>query len=122
MPQCHFAGKTGDGFGAFAGSISCQCGDVKGGVKAVDKGLGYLDDVRDAQKTLTAKVDTAKGGPLPYGGNSKPHGNANHNSPINNRVGELKQDPSVSNIRKNQQQVDVTGNKVGTNRPDIQYD
>jgi hypothetical protein len=28
----------------------------------------------------------------------------------------------VSNIRKNQQQVDVNGNKVGTNRPDVQYD
>jgi len=30
--------------------------------------------------------------------------------------------PSVTNIRKNQQQVDVNGNNVGANRPDIQYD
>ena len=26
------------------------------------------------------------------------------------------------NIRKNQTQVDVNGNKVGSNRPDVQYD
>ena len=26
------------------------------------------------------------------------------------------------NIRKNQTQVDINGNKVGNNRPDIQYD
>ena len=26
------------------------------------------------------------------------------------------------NIRKNQAQVDVNGNKVGSNRPDVQYD
>jgi hypothetical protein len=37
-------------------------------------------------------------------------------------VARLRQDPAVSNIRKNQQQVDAKGNKVGTNRPDIQYD
>ncbi len=28
----------------------------------------------------------------------------------------------MTNIRKNQQQVDVNGDRVGTNRPDIQYD
>lgn len=27
----------------------------------------------------------------------------------------------MTDIRKNQQQVDVNGNKVGTNRPDVQY-
>lgn len=68
------------------------------------------------------KGETRRGGPAPNGGNAKPHGNANHNSAIDERVDQLKKDPSVSNIRKNQQQVDVDGNKVGTNRPDIQYD
>lgn len=34
----------------------------------------------------------------------------------------MQRDPNVSNIRKNQQQVDVQGNTVGKNRPDVQYD
>ena len=29
---------------------------------------------------------------------------------------------NAKSIRKNQVQVDVNGNKVGNNRPDIQYD
>jgi len=77
---------------------------------------------KDAEVDSVANNKVTKGGPLANGGNAKPHGNGNHNSAIDNRIGELKQDPSVSNIRKNQQQVDVNGNKVGTNRPDIQYD
>ncbi|WP_115718306.1 RHS repeat-associated core domain-containing protein [Gallaecimonas mangrovi] len=77
---------------------------------------------KEADKVEDIAEGVTKRGPLPNGGNAKPHGNANHNSAIDNRVGELKQDSSVSNIRKNQQQVDVNGNKVGTNRPDIQYD
>ena len=31
-------------------------------------------------------------------------------------------DSDATEIRKNQVQVDVNGNKVGNNRPDIQYD
>ncbi len=73
------------------------------------------------------KVNRSKGqakgnGPQPNGGNAKPHGNENHNNAIDKKVEELKEDSSVTNIRKNQQQVDKDGNKVGTNRPDIQYD
>jgi hypothetical protein len=55
-------------------------------------------------------------------GNAPAHGGDNHNDAINKEVNGLQQDSSVSGIRKNQQQVDVNGNKVGTNRPDIQYD
>ena len=62
------------------------------------------------------------GGPPPNGGNAKPHGGLTHNGAIDSRIRELQQNPSVSNIRKNQQQVDINGNRVGTNRPDIQYD
>lgn len=31
-------------------------------------------------------------------------------------------DPNTSEVRKNQQQHDINRNKVGSNRPDIQYD
>jgi hypothetical protein len=62
------------------------------------------------------------GGPAPNGSNAKPHGGVVHNNAIDEHIDRLKADPKVTNIRKNQQQVDVKGDKVGTNRPDIQYD
>jgi RHS repeat-associated protein len=80
-----------------------------------------------AKKAKTAKeaaeqAKNAKRGPKPNNGDAKKHGNDKHNNAIDERVNDLKKDPTVTNIRKNQQQVDVDGNKVGTNRPDIQYD
>ena len=36
-------------------------------------------------------------------------------------MNELLEDIDVSDIRKNQQQVDANGNKVGNNRPDLQW-
>jgi RHS repeat-associated protein len=61
-------------------------------------------------------------GPPPNDGVAKPHGGEAHNTAIDEEIANLKNDPEVTNIRKNQQQVDVDGNKVGTNRPDLQYD
>jgi RHS repeat-associated protein len=56
-------------------------------------------------------------------GQSAPHGGVEHNNFIDNLVQDLANDPLVdpASIRKNQQQVDVNGNLVGTNRPDLQY-
>jgi len=72
--------------------------------------------------SATASVQSAAKGARPNGGIAPKHGGTAHNDAIDQRVRELRSDPSVSNIRKNQQQVDVNGNKVGTNRPDLQYD
>ncbi len=58
----------------------------------------------------------------PNNGDAKKHGGDAHNDAIDELIDKLKQNPDVENIRKNQQQVDVNGNKVGTNRPDVQYD
>ncbi len=60
--------------------------------------------------------------PDPNDGNARPHGGPPHDKAIDDRIAQLESDPSVEKIRKNQQQMDVNGNKVGTNRPDIQYD
>lgn len=79
----------------------------------VGKSKALVHNVGDCNK---------KKGPKPNNGVAKKHGNTNHNNAIDNRITELKQDTGVTNIRKNQQQVDVDGNKVGTNRPDIQFD
>ncbi|KGN81815.1 hypothetical protein HW49_03770 [Porphyromonadaceae bacterium COT-184 OH4590] len=56
------------------------------------------------------------------GGDAKKHGGDEHNNAIDNHINELKETEGVVNIRKNQQQVNVDGDKVGNNRPDIQYD
>ncbi len=59
---------------------------------------------------------------LPNGGNAKPHGGSLHNERIDKLVDKLKGNDKVSSIRKNQRQVDVNGNVVGSNRPDVQFD
>jgi len=59
--------------------------------------------------------------PKPNDGNAKPHGNAEHNAKVDQKINEAKEQ-GATNVRKNQQQTDVNGNKVGTNRPDVQYD
>ena len=61
-------------------------------------------------------------GPAANGGNARPHGGPAHNQAIDDEIGQLQGDPSVTNIRKNQVQVDVDGSRVGDNRPDVQYD
>ena len=63
-----------------------------------------------------------KGGPKPNGGTARPHGGRAHDAAIDARVRQLQRDPSVRNVRKNQAQVDANGNKVGNNRPDVQFD
>lgn len=63
-----------------------------------------------------------RAGPPANGGVAKPHGGRMHDAAIDAEIVRLRQDPAVTNIRKNQQQVDINGNKVGTNRPDIQFD
>lgn len=44
-----------------------------------------------------------------------------HNEKIDNMINILKKDKDVTNIRNNQKQVDIDGNVVGNNRPDIQF-
>lgn len=54
---------------------------------------------------------------------SKKHRGTGHNKAIDDFIADLKiNQPNAAEIRKNQQQVDSNGNKVGSNRPDIQYD
>jgi RHS repeat-associated protein len=110
-------------------------GDLTGVVwsagQALAKPLKAIDKVVDSAESLEKKAEkaekaldvgsNAKKGPAPNGGDAKKHGGDAHDSAINKRVDELKQDSSVTDIRKNQVQVDVNGNRVGDNRPDLQY-
>jgi RHS repeat-associated protein len=76
---------------------------------------------RAAARVEQLAGNAAKGA-RPNGGIAANHGGTAHNDAIDGRIRELRSDSSVSNIRKNQQQVDANGNRVGTNRPDLQYD
>ena len=83
-------------------------------VHAVEQGVG-------AGKAAGQAAEAAKG-IKPNVGVAPKHGGTAHNDAIDQRVRALQSDTSVSNVRKNQQQVGVNGNRVGTNRPDLQYD
>ncbi len=91
---------------------------VKGSKPDKSKGNdGNTENVKEKPKEPEKKK-----GPKPNEGEAKPHGGEKHNEAIDKRIEKLKEEPAVENIRKNQQQVDVEGNNVGKNRPDVQYD
>ena len=76
-------------------------------------------DIKDGGEAI---IKALKKGPDPNGWIARPHGSDAHNAAIDERVGDLSNDSTATNVRKNQQQVNIDGNKVGTNRPDVQFD
>lgn len=54
-------------------------------------------------------------------GFARPHGGKAHNDRIDNMIKKVNQNSGVTDVRKNQVQVDYDGNRVGNNRPDIQF-
>ena len=95
-----------------AAKVLNKADDVVDAGRVVNK----AEDVVDAGKT----TKTLKKGPDPNGGKGGKHGNPDHNKAIDDAIKALPK--KAKNIRKNQAQVDINGNKVGNNRPDIQYD
>jgi RHS repeat-associated protein len=53
-------------------------------------------------------------------GMSRPHGASDHDKAIDDRAAEVRAD-GATDIRKNQTQVDASGNRVGDNKPDLGY-
>ena len=84
-------------------------------------GIILLDEAIDDTGTPTTESEEGNG-PPPNNGDAAKHGGEEHNGAIDDHIEDLKKDPSVENIRKNQTQVDVNGDSVGNNRPDVQYD
>lgn len=112
--------------------ISDIAGDIQtvfdGDASFTDK-LGATADLllgtdfnKKGQKQFLNFVDGFKNKIKPNGGKAKPHGGPAHNKKIDNLIEKLRVDDDVTNIRKNQKQVDVNGNVVGNNRPDVQFD
>lgn len=77
-----------------------------------------MGDVKDAGKVVKKVASSIR----PNGGIASPHGGKVHNDKIDKLIKILRNDKNVRNIRKNQKQVDIKGNVIGNNRPDIQFD
>lgn len=60
--------------------------------------------------------------PPPNDGDGGKHGGDQHDRAIRDRVDEVRAHPDTRAVRMNQQQVDVNGNRVGMNKPDLQFD
>ncbi len=100
-----------------------------GAVAGVGTGIGIATGLRDAlYKTWAYVRDALSGvlfneasGPAPNDGIAAPHGGDEHDTAIDAEIDRVRS-LGAENIRKNQVQVDINGNRVGDNRPDLQYD
>ena len=88
---------------------------IKHGDKVLEAGTKLLDDA-NVTKKIFGNAPPANNGVAPR------HGSIEHDARIQQKLGELSAEGvNMKNVRKNQQQVDANGNKVGTNRPDLQW-
>ena len=124
----NIGGAVVDGVGLLLDAAAVVFPVVPGGAgtaiktyRAADKVDKALDVTKGVQKGVSKASDIGKSSaPRPNNGYAKPHGGVKHNQAIDNEISNLP--PNATNVRKNQTQVDVNGNKVGNNRPDVQYD
>ena len=107
--------------------------DIKKSVNTLKDDNASLSDKLKAGATIASEfaavsVNDVKEGKsliksiIPNNGYAKQHGGLPHNKKIDALIDKLRKDDQVANIRKNQKQVDIKGNVVGNNRPDIQFD
>ena len=101
-----------DALAVLVPGVTAGAGIAVKAARAADKGKDVV--------TVSKQIEKAGRVIPPNGGKAKPHGGQVHNAKIDDFIQGLGDD--VSNIRKNQTQVDVSGKKVGSNRPDVQYD
>ena len=88
---------------------------IKHGDEVLETGTKLLDDA-NVTKKIFGNAPPANNGVAPR------HGSIEHDARIQQKLGELSAEGvNIKNVRKNQQQVDANGNKVGTNRPDLQW-
>ena len=86
--------------------------------RTAEKALGVRKTTNKVGKSVK-KNNIVKKGPKGNDGVGKKHGNSDHNKAIDDAIEKLPKE--AKDVRKNQVQVDINGNKVGNNRPDIQY-
>ena len=128
------AGNVGaaiiDGAGIVADAVAVITPFIPGGAGAVISAarnggkvsdiLNLADDVGDASKSADV-LKTFRQGPTPRI-DTRPHGNPDHNGAIDDIIQRMVTDNRYEHLRKNQVQVDINGNVMGNNRPDVQWD
>ena len=108
-----FSGGT-----AAAAAIPAGAAISDAGIFAIGMGVTIISN---ANKNALQGYNRGKG-PKANNGESKPHGNSDHNAKIDEKINMLKDDKSITGIRKYQVQVNAAGGgRVGNNRPDVQY-
>jgi hypothetical protein len=100
---------------AFATSVTISAVALKGPVKA---GLSRLGPTTTARLPQDLGVNPTAPRPLPL--NRPVSSSPSQNLFVQNRIGDLIQQ-GATDIRVNQQQVNINGIRVGVNRPDLQY-
>jgi uncharacterized protein RhaS with RHS repeats len=125
-PGIGYIGLAG-GAGLMLGELAAEAGlwGVMNGLAMLDMAAHDAMNNNHGSKKDCPPKNNSGGQPLlgmaaPNGGVGPKHGGTTHNQMIDDCINNL---PSgAQNIRKNQQQVDIDGNVVGQNRPDVQYD
>ena len=124
VKEGNIGGAFLDGVGIVVDAAAVILPGIPGGVGALIKGTKATDKLGDVLSTsdkISDATKTINKTPVANGGFAPQHGGVKHDEKINNKVQELLQDFDITDIRKNQQQVDANGNKIGTNRPDLQW-
>jgi RHS repeat-associated protein len=107
--------------------IGCAPGAIVGGLvdaAIVIGGIFVAHEIAEPDQAAPTPSDAPKtdkpSAPPGNGGTTDtPHGSPEHDAKVNEEVQKMR-DNNYGDIRKNQAQVDAQGNKVGTNRPDVQ--
>ena len=106
-----FSGGT-----AAAAAIPAGAAISDAGILAIGMGVTMMSN---ANKNASQGYNRGKG-PKANNGESKPHGNSDHNAKIDEKINSIRGE-KATDIRKNQIQVNAAGERVGNNRPDVQY-
>jgi hypothetical protein len=109
-----FAGRIAGG--AAAGALGWETGPLEPAVIMAGRWLGGLIGSAIEDWLISPAV-----APPPNDGNGPAHGGEEHDEAIDEQADKAR-DQGATNIRKNQVQVDINGDRVGDNRPDLQYD
>ena len=115
-------GAVAGGGTAFSGGTAAAVAIPAGaaisdaGILAIGMGISMMSNTN---KNASQGYNRGNG-PKPNNGEGKPHGNSDHNAKIDKKINSIRGE-KATDIRKNQTQVNAAGEKVGNNRPDVQY-
>ena len=119
--------SEGPGIIIKAGIVVLFCYDVYEGYQYYKNNIASSDNLEAKNSSKPSPLlkngvsSAAAPSPIPpNNGNGGKHGNDEHNDAIDKKIEQVRKEGGTD-IRKNQQQVNAKGERVGTNRPDVQW-